>query len=713
MRRSSRSNAILLPGHPDEVSEYPAIAAPAQCPSEESLSKDPWASSLFSLLRVGEGEGAGGAGESLEISPAKNLLPLTAPAARPWRPSQAAQDCGAAVEPSFPPLRVARTEPLLPPANYVPVPGAAIPLPLTAKQLRLTAPPRRPRSEAPAPDLGARNPPVEDRNPAKPVPFSSTLVCAPAGALLWHGASLWWEWQDFVVRRELQMLQLAEQSRQSGQALAPAKMAAIGAVEAPAVSDLWSPARPRGTPRESTAPSVALGPHVPPGAAAPSSVAFPLSRMAACWTGEASPADGEAPPCPALSGEESFVLDPARTSLLALTPPKPSAALAPSPGKTRPGLARPNTVSFPVVYPLAGGMFRLETALPPHTNLYSSWMEQMSQTPPVTPHAWRTPRAFPSIPKPRSPLATARTADAPRPSLEQSRQCQLTSWTGRLGPAEVTWIALALVSLLTAWLWNPRYSAWLRSPTAVTERAKVETAVQSAGFSPAAPPPAGAPAVAPAAAPTAAPGFRERIANRSVIELKETFRSGLGAWTGSGSWAKSWRFDRDGVLRPGQLAIFAPSIPMEDYQLQLVAAPEHRSLTWVVRASDLRNYIGMRLQSGGRGTGQGSTLERWTVKEGRVSRRHTVALNVPLVPEQSVRVRMEVRGNLFRTWVEDRVVDVFLEETHPAGGVGLLASPGDQPRIYRLEVTHQQDFFGKLCSLFATHPITKSGTPGS
>jgi hypothetical protein len=74
---------------------------------------------------------------------------------------------------------------------------------------------------------------------------------------------------------------------------------------------------------------------------------------------------------------------------------------------------------------------------------------------------------------------------------------------------------------------------------------------------------------------------------------------------------------------------------------------------------------------------------------------------------------MEVRGNLFRTWVEDRVVDVFLEETHPAGGVGLLASPGDQPRIYRLEVTHQQDFFGKLCSLFATHPITKSGTPGS
>lgn len=268
MRRPSRSNATLLPGHPDDVSEYPAIAVPAEpirpslaapAPeslSKESLSKDTWTSSLFGLLRVGEGEVPGDAAESLEIAPASKLLALTAPEARPWRPSQTPSDCGAAVEPRIPPPQVVQTEPVLPPANCMPVPIVAVPLPLTA-------PRRRRRPEAPAPDREARNPPGEpgeDRNPAKPVPFPSTLVCAPAGALLWHGASLWWEWQDLVVRQELQMLQLAEQSRQSGQALAPARMASIGAAEVPAVSDLWSQAGPRSTPRKSTAPCPALGP---------------------------------------------------------------------------------------------------------------------------------------------------------------------------------------------------------------------------------------------------------------------------------------------------------------------------------------------------------------------------------------------------------------------------------------------------------------------
>ncbi|MFN9264145.1 MAG: hypothetical protein ACK6DY_11710 [Acidobacteriota bacterium] len=791
MRPPSRSSAVPLPDLPVNAGAYPAVAAdpeplrtsPATFASvEESRLEGTWVESLFRLLRVGDEElPADETDEGIETVPAETLLALTTPEGRSWQCFHADQSVGMAVEPRFPPPRVMLTEPVFPPSNQVPAPGAAIPMlrmasfrsalpgepPMSPGHFSLVVPaarlrplpwePHQPelkrgkaqlraRAGSPAvlpppPDAEPQHPPVTidaprpreaeglappvpfplgpprhtppvgQAVPSAPAPFPPALVCAPAGALLWDGASLRREWHGYVARLEWQLLQLAEHTGQSGQTLDAERTSAIETLDLPAVGHIRPEGRPQGTParERSSRPPKTLRPKETPAPPSDvrlitheaSSLALPLTRMAAALTGETDPGGSELVPCPEPSGGESGLTVPGQTALLPLAPPEPRAVLAPATHEFRTDPARHQTVSYPSVSPLVGGAFRLETSVQPLTSLCSSWMEQMSHPPPADPHAWRTPRAFPSLPQPRSRLAALRKAIAPQHAFEQVLQRQLTTWTGRLGPAEVTWIGLAIVSLLTVWFWNPRFSAWQRSPVADTERAEAEPAAPPTGFARAAHDQA------------AAPGFRERIANRSAIELREDFRSGLGLWTGSGNWAKSWRFDRDGVVRPGQMALYEPSVPMQDYELQLFAALEQRSLSWAVRASNLRNYIGMRIHGGGRGTGERSTLERWTVTEGRITRRQTVALDLPVVPAQSVRVRMEIRGNLFRTWVEGRVVDVFIEETHPAGGVGLFSSPNDRPRVYRLELTHQQDFFGKLCSFFATHPITKAGTRGS
>jgi hypothetical protein len=791
MRPPSRSSAVPLPDLPVNAGAYPAVAAdpeplrtsPATFASvEESRLEGTWVESLFRLLRVGDEElPADETDEGIETVPAETLLALTTPEGRSWQCFHADQSVGMAVEPRFPPPRVMLTEPVFPPSNQVPAPGAAIPMlrmasfrsalpgepPMSPGHFSLVVPAARlrplpwephqselkrgkaqlraragsPAVLPPPPDAEPQHPPVTidaprpreaeglappvpfplgpprhtppvgQAVPSAPAPFPPALVCAPAGALLWDGASLRREWHGYVARLEWQLLQLAEHTGQSGQTLDAERTSAIETLDLPAVGHIRPEGRPQGTParERSSRPPKTLRPKETPAPPSDvrlitheaSSLALPLTRMAAALTGETDPGGSELVPCPEPSGGESGLTVPGQTALLPLAPPEPRAVLAPATHEFRTDPARHQTVSYPSVSPLVGGAFRLETSVQPLTSLCSSWMEQMSHPPPADPHAWRTPRAFPSLPQPRSRLAALRKAIAPQHAFEQVLQRQLTTWTGRLGPAEVTWIGLAIVSLLTVWFWNPRFSAWQRSPVADTERAEAEPAAPPTGFARAAHDQA------------AAPGFRERIANRSAIELREDFRSGLGLWTGSGNWAKSWRFDRDGVVRPGQMALYEPSVPMQDYELQLFAALEQRSLSWAVRASNLRNYIGMRIHGGGRGTGERSTLERWTVTEGRITRRQTVALDLPVVPAQSVRVRMEIRGNLFRTWVEGRVVDVFIEETHPAGGVGLFSSPNDRPRVYRLELTHQQDFFGKLCSFFATHPITKAGTRGS
>ncbi|MFN9456297.1 MAG: hypothetical protein ACK6D7_02810, partial [Acidobacteriota bacterium] len=138
MRPPSRSSAVPLPDLPVNAGAYPAVAAdpeplrtsPATFASvEESRLEGTWVESLFRLLRVGDEElPADETDEGIETVPAETLLALTTPEGRSWQCFHADQSVGMAVEPRFPPPRVMLTEPVFPPSNQVPAPGAAIPM---------------------------------------------------------------------------------------------------------------------------------------------------------------------------------------------------------------------------------------------------------------------------------------------------------------------------------------------------------------------------------------------------------------------------------------------------------------------------------------------------------------------------------------------------------------------------------------------------------
>jgi hypothetical protein len=387
--------------------------------------------------------------------------------------------------------------------------------------------------------------------------------------------------------------------------------------------------------------------------------------------------------------------------LLPLAEPAPHPGAAPIMAEYRGDPARRRILALPVTQAVLASVFDREQPLLPITNLCDSWIDQMTQPPRIDPCPWRTTPALPAVPLRRFCFERPVAPPTPAPhSIEQALQKYRTSWArqfGPLGPSELIWITLALALLVTVWLWSPR-----NGPPSPADA--VATATERLGGQ------AGHPVAFEAVG--GAPSLRARVANRSSIDLKEDFSAGFGFWEGGRAWSRSWRRDPEGIARPGQLALYQPSVPMKDYELTLLAAVEHRSISWVVRARNLRNYVAVRMNLASTGAGQPSSLERWTVKEGRVTHRRSVGIETPLSAARAMRVRMEVHGPVFKTLLEDRVVDVFTDTTHATGGVGLFASPEDQPRIYRLEVTHQQDFLGKLCSFFAAHPITTAGTPG-
>ncbi|MCX6608611.1 MAG: hypothetical protein NTV52_34170 [Acidobacteria bacterium] len=270
----------------------------------------------------------------------------------------------------------------------------------------------------------------------------------------------------------------------------------------------------------------------------------------------------------------------------------------------------------------------------------------------------------------------------------------------KLAPADLKWLAFALPLILGFWLWPTQ-------PIAVSVPSPISTVAAVAKAVP-------APSFLEKAAQTNLNvnfgAFEERIASRASIHLEEDFSAGLGLWDGEGNWARSWTYDKSGVVRPGRMAIYQPSIPMVDYTFDITAAVERRSISWMVRASNLRNYVAARLNVSGSGPNQRLSFERWTVKDGRVTRRQTMPIQSTLGTATTIKIRMEVTGNTFATTLQDQAIDVFTDSTHPSGGIGLFSGDGDQPRIYRIELTHQHDFFGKLCSFLVPHPITKAGT---
>ena len=78
-------------------------------------------------------------------------------------------------------------------------------------------------------------------------------------------------------------------------------------------------------------------------------------------------------------------------------------------------------------------------------------------------------------------------------------------------------------------------------------------------------------------------------------------------------------------------------------------------------------------------------------------------------PKTDFTVAVDVSGNSFTTSVQGQIVDSFNDDRFKSGGVGLFALKGEESRIYRISLTHNNDFFGRLCAMIAPYETISSG----
>ncbi len=138
--------------------------------------------------------------------------------------------------------------------------------------------------------------------------------------------------------------------------------------------------------------------------------------------------------------------------------------------------------------------------------------------------------------------------------------------------------------------------------------------------------------------------------------------------TGEGGWSLDWN-GRD-ISR--QVEVFRPSLTMSDYRFEFQGQIESKALGWMFRAVNPRNYYAMKLELIEVNGAPKASLSKTAVINGEETQKSQTILRTIVRPGVVFKVRADVFGSTFRTYVQDELVDTWIDDRLKIGGVGLL-----------------------------------------
>ena len=192
------------------------------------------------------------------------------------------------------------------------------------------------------------------------------------------------------------------------------------------------------------------------------------------------------------------------------------------------------------------------------------------------------------------------------------------------------------------------------------------------------------------------------ISQRASRDFADDFRAGLNQWQGvQPKWPKSWSYSTDGFIHPGQLALYRPSVPLSDYHFEFMAQIENKSVDWVVRAKDADNYYALKftvLQGGPRPI---MAMVHYPVIGGQRGSRIQTPLRMMIHANTPYRVTVDVKGNRYRTFIEDQEADFWTDDRLKTGGVGFFSEASEHARVYWVKLESHPDILGRICGLLS------------
>lgn len=196
--------------------------------------------------------------------------------------------------------------------------------------------------------------------------------------------------------------------------------------------------------------------------------------------------------------------------------------------------------------------------------------------------------------------------------------------------------------------------------------------------------------------------LRERIEKRAQVDLFDDFSQGLDAWQNHENLATAWAYDKNGLLSPGPLSLYTPSMCLTNYDLDMLVQIEAKGVGIAFRATSPSSYEAVELIVDGKGTGRTLAAQRYAVVGGDKSSAVVTRYPMAYDPDTLYKVHLEVRDQAFLLYVQGKLIDYWTDARLPLGGVGLFCSKREHARVAWIRVSHNKDFEGRMCAWIAS-----------
>lgn len=137
---------------------------------------------------------------------------------------------------------------------------------------------------------------------------------------------------------------------------------------------------------------------------------------------------------------------------------------------------------------------------------------------------------------------------------------------------------------------------------------------------------------------------------------------------GEGGWSLEWNDGENGR----QVEVFRPSLTMSDYRFEFQGQIEAKALGWMFRAVNPRNYYAIKLELIDVNGNPKAALTKVAFINGEETQKTQTILRTRVRAGMVFKVRTDVFGSAFRTYIQDEMVDTWIDDRLKMGGVGLL-----------------------------------------
>jgi hypothetical protein len=199
------------------------------------------------------------------------------------------------------------------------------------------------------------------------------------------------------------------------------------------------------------------------------------------------------------------------------------------------------------------------------------------------------------------------------------------------------------------------------------------------------------------------------VRDTAPVTLHHDFRAGLAEWStlslASGTKVDDphdWKIPSlPSMVRPGSLRLWSRSTSLKNYQMEFEGQIEKRSLSWVFRATDAKNYYAAKIVITKPGPLPNAGLVRYVMLNGHEWDR--VQLPLPLTLERggNYRVRVAVQDDHFVTYLNGQAISSWSDKRLPRGGVGFFADDDDQQKVAWVNLSERDSFLGQMLAHFS------------